>query len=84
MNNNAKKILREEFGIKAISVRRGRGTAYGWLDITVDKMPEGPVVEKIEKRLVELKCCGQYFSDSGPGDDWCPEVSWRLADGRMA
>lgn len=74
----AKKLLLDEFGIKAKSIRRGRGTAYRWLEIVLE---EGVTVDpetrdKIEKRLVEEHLCGTYYSDTGINDDWTPCVLW--------
>jgi hypothetical protein len=34
-NRQIKKALSEEFGYKNVRVRGGRGTAYGWIDITI-------------------------------------------------
>jgi len=34
-NRKIKKVLAEVFGYKNVRVRGGRGTAYGWVDITI-------------------------------------------------
>jgi len=34
-NKLVKKALSERFGAKNVSVRGGRGTAYGWIEVTI-------------------------------------------------
>lgn len=79
-----KKLLREEFNVKAKSVTIGRGTGRGWLTIILsedyhfDKIQaRWKFEEKMEKRIVDLGLCGTYWPDTGPGaNPRTPCIHW--------
>lgn len=68
-------LLGERYG--KISVRRGRGTAQGWLYIKTEQRVPSEVQDPIEKMLVYFGCCGTYLTDTGCSRErWEPNVSW--------
>jgi len=73
-----KQIVSEYIDAKKISVCYGRGTAYNWVTIKLsEKRPDEKTRDIIEKRLLEEKLCGRYFSDCIPGkDEYNPCVLW--------
>lgn len=73
-----KKVLASIYGFKQVRVKRGTGTASGWIyvDITVETSKRNFPRElkdryKIEKMLEKIGIeFPQYFPDAGPGDCW--------------
>ena len=79
----AKKILLEEFKIKAKSVTSGRGTAHGWLYIILDDGIRlgSEMRKKIEDRFIEEQLCGTYWGDTGFDTEPSPCIMWKRQDG---
>ena len=73
-----RKAVRQLFPEYNVHVRRGRGTASGWIDVNFVIPGTGNVdSQNIRRRTRELLLAvgiqyGSYFPDSGPGDDWTP------------
>ena len=73
-----KKVLATIYGFKNVKVRRGSGTASGWMyvDVTIqtsqkDFSPQLKNSDKIHKLLKRLGITfPQYYPDAGPGDAW--------------
>ena len=55
-NKEVKKILSKSFGQKNVSVRGGKGTAYGWCDITIKTEDPCPFKQHVDP-------CSLYCED---------------------
>lgn len=67
-NTLAKRIFKEIAGFSAKSLKRGSGTAYGWIYIKVDKPITEEQKDAVRARLVEERICGTYWPDDGYSD----------------
>lgn len=80
-----KVILAEEYGKKAVSVRKGRGTAHDWVYVTIvlpgknkpkkweeQSAKEAEIIKKTEKIIDEMKhvTLARYYPDIGPHADY--------------
>lgn len=68
-NKQIKKVLSDVFGAKNVSVRAGKGTAYGWVDIDIVAGARISVDEQYtetEKNIINETCrkAEKILSDS--------------------
>lgn len=78
-NQKVKKILAKEFGTKNVSVRGGKGTSYGWCDITIKvedpcphKQHEAPCSDYCKNKI----CTGNKAPIRGGWGDTVRQLQW--------